>query len=236
MNKKGESGSILLRILSDRNIQIGFTLLAVALILAFVGALPERVSSTEDGEVTQEGESFRAITQPYLPINSSMTFNYSEGESARIWFEDDEGDKIPLDERNEQYEIELGDGENHTQDLTELVTRPRTVHFNLTSGVLEYSHTITTETKPYGLLSFPALLFLLIGMVYAFKGKGVIAAEIKRKKMIEEEKEMKKKREEEKEEASDEKTIYPGEEKQEEGQHVDFMGMSDSSEDEEKEG
>ncbi|MEF8832674.1 MAG: GEVED domain-containing protein [Candidatus Thermoplasmatota archaeon] len=201
------------------------------------------VGNTDDDYSYKEIDSYLTAIDNFIDLNYSADSS-TDNAKAKIWFEDDfpyeeDSERIRINrEGYEQYDtnITLRDGENFTQDITKLEERPRTVNFNLTGGQLEYSHTITYETKPYGLLSFPALVFLLIGMVYAFRGKGVIAAELKRKRMLEEERSQESTKEEEKEEEEieDEKTIYPGNNKQK-SSHVDFMGISDSSEDEKKE-
>lgn len=252
MDEEEKSGSVLIRMFSNRNIQLGFTLLAIALILAFVAALPRQVSST-DNETFSEGGHI-PLSQPYLPVNSSvtLTYNVEDGNSgsAEIWFERD-GEEISIPDV-EEYEIHLQDGESHTQDLIELEETPDEVHFEIPdqNGQIEFSHTIVQETRPYGLLAFPALLFLFIGMVYAYKGRSVIAAELKERKMREEaKKKAKEKTQKESIEVDDEgtenaeedhKEIYPGpdDEPSDEGEteqkggadHINFMGVQDTSE------
>lgn len=255
MGDKGNDRSLLRRILSDRNIQLGAVFLSLALIFAYVGALPESGSTTDEGTIKvedcEDSDCFREIRSSLTAVETIIEFNYTANESdpdaeAEIWFEDgfpyeEDSERVRIPRPGyEQYDtnITLSDGENVSQDLNELEDRPRTVNFNLSSGELEYSHTIRYQTKPYGLLSFPALLFLLIGMVYAFKGQSVIAAEIKRKRMREEEKaqENAEEKEEEKEQKDEEisggKTIYSGEDKSEDAEHIDFMGISGSSDEE----
>ncbi len=248
----GENGSLVKRTLSNRDIQLGIIFLILALTLAFTATLSESRKTTP-GKATVEKSDWREVGRSHTEIDSKIIFNYTSENSsgsATIWFEDgypyeNNSNRIDIERKNEiKDSIILRPGDNITIDLVNLEGPPKTVNFKITSGELRYEHKIEYHAKPYGLLSFPALLFLLLGMVFAFRGKGVLATEIKRKR-IEEKKKSKKdskkdskvsEYKEETEETEEENVIYPGpgKEKRQEGDHVDFMGISETSKEEEE--
>ncbi len=246
MTDKKEDRGLLIRILSDRNIQLGFAFLTIALILAFVGAISELRTSTVSGDVGVE-DKWDKIYYPYNAINSTLKLKYDSNgtnEEALIWFEDgypyrNDSKVIGIRDPESGFvkeNITLKDDESTKLDLENLERTPTTINFNFTEGSLEYNYTVNYANKPYGLLSLPAMFFLLLGMVFAFRGKGVILAEIKRKKM-EEEQDEKGKRKEKKlaeEKTEEENVVYEGESGGGEADHIDFMGMSQEDEEEEK--
>ncbi len=157
-----------------------------------------------------------------------------------------------LDSRfNTLYYENITSDESMTWNITEkgLVRSPSWLSFENVS--LNYTYTLNYESRPYSLLSLPAIFFTFVGMVFAFRGKGMLLGEIKQKQM---EEEAKRKREESEESDEDdtgadsvaegideEDVIYEGEspstsetEKKEEAEHIDFMGIPDEDDSEDE--
>jgi len=247
-NDKQDERGILLRIISNPDIQKGFVFFALALILAFSAVITtveedvdsDTFSPEDHGLVTNINyPRMREIDEATLEIRSDEELE----SEATIRILDSDYEPIFLPEEwttSDRESMDLSEVENISLDLTLLDEDPRHFSFNVTEGSLTYTYTVSYPRKPYGLLSLPAALFTLIGMVYAFKGKGAILGEIKRRQMEKETEKMREKKEEEKDEDKEisEDVIYEGtgsSKKGQEAEHINFMGVPDDSE-EEKEG
>jgi len=241
MNKDDDKErSLLIRILSNGDIQKGIVFFVAALILAFVAVTP--ATSTNVTEGTREEDGFQEneqITYPvYDIINATLELEIiSDSGSANVQIENET--HVALNE----YSL-IGGGDQEIIDLVNLADEteqtPAWLNFTVEEGILQFSLIFTYTGSPYGILSLPAALFTLIGMVYAFKGKGVILGEIQMKKMEEEARKQQKEGardivEEEgySEEETDNEVIYEGDDTTEhkgEADHINFMGIPDEEE------
>ncbi|MFW6065125.1 MAG: hypothetical protein ACOC8Y_06085 [Candidatus Natronoplasma sp.] len=246
MNKKDDKErGILIRILSNKDIQKGIVFFVAALILAFVAVTPATSTNVEEETISEEEYT------PNVPIN----YPIYDVINATLELEiiSDSGD-AEIEIQNETHavlesEILEGGGDLEIIDLEALAEEegevPSWLNFTNINGELRYAIIFTYIGSPYGLLSLPAALFTLIGIVFAFKGKGVILGEIRRKQM---EEEARKQEEERKEDSESEKSadetkiegeiIYEGDEtpkKKDEADHINFMGIPSEDDDDEKE-
>ncbi|MFP3871652.1 MAG: hypothetical protein ACOCTR_02395 [Candidatus Natronoplasma sp.] len=243
--EKGERG-LIVRILSNPDIQKGLVFFAVALILAFSAVITTVEEDVDKGTIGSD--EIGLVTNINYP-------RFMELDNATLRLEGDEEVRTEATIRilNSNYEnitlpegwtsgrrtiMDLSEVENKTLDMTSLKERPRHISFNVTQGNLTYTYTVSYPTKPYSILSLPAAALTLIGMVYAFKGKGVILGEIKRKQMEKEQKEREKK-----DLKSRDEVVYEGDgsekgsmdkDKSGEADHIDFMGVPDGSEEDEE--
>ncbi|MBS3781555.1 MAG: hypothetical protein KGY66_01780 [Candidatus Thermoplasmatota archaeon] len=243
-NKADKERGILIRILSSKDIQKGVAFFSIALILAFTAVIPVTEKEIVREEEIKEAPHIKEIPYPsYRVINATLEVsttgkvnvslqNSLLGNDTRVWGPETVGSGN-----------ETG---NETFDLTEIDLEgvPRWLNFTDIQGNLNYTYTVEYSHNPYGLLSLPAGLFTLIGVVYAFRGKGVILGEIKRKQMEDEARKKEKEREEkaEEEKSSEEEeiegeVIFEGEdthEEKDEADHIDFMGVPDEDEEDQK--
>lgn len=199
----------------------------------------------ENLEIYEEVDSH----QQYVRINYPG-YNIINGTLELDFEPREEGTELRVEIQNRDFEalevITLTRFDNHSFiDLTEIDWRdsPRFLNITLDGGSMDYTYSIDYSRRPLRLLSLPALFFTFIGMVYAFKGKGVILGEIKRKQMEEEERE---KMQERKEEISEEdvssgpddrEVIYEGDgtsskESKGDADHISFMGLPEDEDDE----
>lgn len=249
MSKENDDRGLLIRIFSDKDIQIAVALFAIALILAFAAVTTttetERLRDILETEDDEPEFTREEIYYPGLLDVSNATLEFiAEGGDTNFTVELLNSDFDPL--WSNTYELEEGEGVNESvPDLHGIDSEDPPEHLeisNVTGGNLIYTYTVSYSRSPYGLLSIPAMIITLIGMVFGFRGHTVILGEIKRKKMLEKEKEKKEERAEREEgesEEADEKlgeVIYEdedGERSQEkgDGSHVDFMGIPSDDED-----
>lgn len=244
MNKKDDKErGILIRILTNSEIQKGIAFFSIALILAFSAIIPVVEEEIDTGMVDaiNDGPELISIYYPgYRVTNATLDLNFSS-------IEDTDTGTSRISILDHQYRIlfeeNITSNENKSWELAELdLDRdPNWISFENIS--LEYTYTVIHESRPYGLLSLPALFFTFVGMVFAFRGKGIILGEIKRKQM---EEERKKKVEEREEKTEEEKTIKEDEiegevifggdeEKEGEADHINFMGVPDEEDEEDRE-
>jgi len=255
VGKSDGEGSLLIRILSDSDIQKAIAFFSIALILAFAAVtttietdqLRDEISADDgDRDFTTEFESI------YYPIfldlrNSTLDFIAKET-NTNFSLEILDSDFEHLWSRS--YTLEEGEKESeYLPDLDGIDQEnpPNYLNFNVTEGNLSYTYTVSYSRSPYGLLSLPAALFTLLGMVFGFRGKGVILGEIKRKQMRKKEKERREEREKKNEKEDNEdggysrEVIYEGEKREKSDQqrkkgdasHIDFMGLPEEDKDDE---
>lgn len=240
MNKKDDDRKGLLRrIFSNKDIQKGIAFLSVALILAFSAVIP--VTENDVVQNTIEEDDVENIHYPgYRVINA--TLEVSTTNFVHVSIQDVE--------RNELYEEDVGGdigGGSTVIDLTEVAPNserdPEFIVFDEVTGELNYTYDLSYSRRPLTLLSLPAVFFLFVGMVFAYRGKGVILGEIKMSKQreeAEEEGEQARKEEsgsEEGSEGEEHEVVYEGEseKKQADGSHVNFMGIPDEEDEEDEE-
>ena len=244
MNKDNDKErSLLIRILSNGDIQKGLVFFIAALILAFVAVTPATSSNVIEG--TRDEDGFQQNEQINYPIYDIINA------TLELEITSDDGDAII--EIQNQTHVALGEyrlrggGDEETVDLMNLADEtdkvPAWLNFTVNEGTLKYSIIFTYTGSPYGILSLPAALFTLIGMVYAFKGKGVILGEIQMKQMEEEARKQQEDKKndfegkESKEEVIDDNVIYDGDDTTEhkgEADHINFMGIPDEDEEEKR--
>ncbi len=240
MNEKTDKDrGLLIRILSSKDIQKGIAFFTIALILAFAAVLPVTGEDAVSEQEIEGDEHFEEIPYPgYRVYNATLELSTTRRVDLRIKDSLEEDAEVLMDE------IRVQEGEDKIIDLTEIDSErvPRVLHFYYISGSLNYTYTVEYARRPYGLLSLPAGLFTLIGMVFAFKGKGIILGEIKRKQMEDEARKREEEREEEKKrekstrgEEIEGEVIFEGEgtdEERGEADHVNFMGIQDEEDEE----
>jgi len=256
VGKSDDRGSLLIRILSDKDIQKAIAFFSIALILAFAA-----VTTTTETDQLRRGVSAddddRDFTTEFVNIhyptfldlrNSTLEFIAKETNTS-FSLEILDSDLEHLWSRS----YSLDEGEKESEYLPDLdgvnsENPPSYLNFNVTEGNLSYTYTVSYSRTPYGLLSLPAAFFTLLGMVFGFRGKGVILGEIKRKQMMEKENKKKEEREKKTEKESSEDDEYSGEviyeskEREESGQkgekgdasHIDFMGIPEEDKDDEQ--
>ncbi len=251
-NKEDEKG-ILIRILSNPDIQKGFAFFGLALILAF-SAVVTTVEEDVDRDTIGPDDNGLVINIHYPRLreidNASLEMKGDDDDESKATIKilNSTYDPISLPQEwttGDSQSMNLTEVENKSLDLRLLEDTPRHFSFNVTEGNLTYTYTVSYPSKPYAILSLPAALLTLIGMVYAFKGKGVILGEIKRRQAEKEARKKKEERGKEKEEEDVEEesetskdVIYEGtgaEKGGGEADHLDFMGVTDDSKDEEDE-
>jgi len=246
MNKDDDKErSLLIRILSNGDIQKGMVFFVAALILAFVAVTPATSTNVTEGTREEDGfqENERINYPVYDIINATLELEIiSDSGSANVQIQNETREYV-LDEFSLS-----GGGDQEIIDLVSLADEteqtPAWLNFTVDEGTLQYSVIFTYTGSPYGILSLPAALFTLIGMVYAFKGKGVILGEIQMKQMEEEARKQQEERagdivEEEgySEEETDNEVIYEGDETTEhkgEADHINFMGIPDEDDEEKR--
>ncbi|MEF8873969.1 MAG: hypothetical protein V5A88_04775 [Candidatus Thermoplasmatota archaeon] len=251
-DESDEERGILIRILANEDIQKGIAFFSIALILAFSAILPVPEEEVETGRVnTTDGEpEHEKIYYPgYRVRNATLELNISS-----IVEDHTATSRVSLLDYdfNTLYQENITSNESRSWEITEkdLPRDPTWIYFENIS--LNYTYTLKHESRPYSLLSIPAIIFTLVGMVFAFKGKGIILGEIKQKQI---EEEARKKREERKKESEkdkrknlteeeiEEEVIYSGEDSMEESmekkgdaEHINFMGVPDEDDEEGSEG
>lgn len=245
---KGER-SLILRILSNRDIQIGAVLLLIAVILAFAAVVPVAGEMNAEGVLSSDDPGFVEIDFPAL--------RHLRNATLEVIADDDVGSAIVRVNHSADLELDsfqLSGGQDFTKDLTNLVPEdqefgeenPRFLVFEFDEGNISYDYTATYESQRYRYLSIPAGILTLIGMVFAWKGHGALKGEIIRKRMEEEAKKKKEDRQEKEDEISkktgseekelDEDVIYEGDqEKRSDGSHINFMGIPSDDEGEKDE-
>jgi len=250
MNKEDDKErGILIRILSNKDIQKGIVFFVAALILAFVAVTPATSTNVEEDTIKEDEDAPNVqINYPiYDVINATLELEIVSEEEGRAYIEIQNETNEVLEEKTltRSGAQEIIDLEVVAEDSGEI---PAWLSFNVSEGQLRYAIIFTYTGSPYGILSLPAALFTLIGMVYAFKGKGVILGEIKRKQMEEEARMQQEERKKEfgseqstGEEGIEGDVIY-GEngadeptEKKGEADHINFMGIPDEEDNDERE-
>ncbi len=243
MSDKGENISVLKEMFHNKDIRRGFLCFTVALILAFAAVTPRLDTDSEKGEVTPEGDEQNfPLLISYRTRDSTLRLNYTSPNSS---------DRAIIHIRNNEDEtlknVSLSSNSVPIEiDLTAFDSDPAYISVNISSGILRYSQTIAYTRHPYSLVSLPAAFLTLLGMVYAFKGKGALLAVIKENKEAKEaKKEMEKKKKEkedkegEKDSDSEQQVSSSGEnekgvdevpsedrsEEESEAGHIDFMGV-----------
>ncbi len=246
MSKKDRSErNLLLRILSNRDIQIGAVLLLIAVILAFAAVVPVMGEINAENEVGSDDPGVLEIDFPAL--------RHLRNATLEVIADDDVGTANVRINHSADLELDsfqLSGGQNLTRNLTDLVPEdrefgeenPRFVVFEFDEGNISYNYTATYEHQRFRILSIPAVVLTLIGMVFAWKGHGALKGEIMMKRM---EEEARKKEEAEKasqiekadskkdEKEPEEDVIYEGDQqKKSDGSHIDFMGIPKDDEEE----
>ncbi len=244
---KKSKGSLVVRIISNPDIQKGFVLFALALILAFSAVITTVEDDTDKDSIEPDDQGLvKDIRYPHLRNVENSTLELRGEEetnlSLRILNTNFQPISLPgtwADETGERINLTIAEDENRSLDLTELDDIPRHFDFNVTEGNLTYVYYVSYATSPYGILSLPAILLTIIGMVYAFKGKGALLGEIKERQIEEEERKIKARRQKKYEKGKDrehfEDVIYEGEKKEgKPSDHVNFMGIPEGSEEDEE--
>lgn len=241
-DKEDEERGLLIRIFSSKDIQKGMAFFSIALILAFAAVIPVTdVDVVSEKDISGPHHLKEIPYSGYNVINATLEMSTTGRANLSIQDSLGEDAQVLLKES-------VSKGENETIYLTEkeFSKNPRWLNFTSVEGNLTYTYTFKYSHNPYGLLSLPAGFFTLVGMVFAFRGKGVILGEIKRKQMEEE----RRKKLEEREEKADEEisieeeeiegeVIYEGEDsdkEKSETDHINFMGIPDEEDEEESEG
>lgn len=253
MSDDGKERGILVKMLTNKDIQKGIAFFSVALILAFSAILPVAEEEVDTGTVdTIEDDEdpqpeYVSIYYPgYQVTNATLELDIdsigeegNDNATSRIGILDHQFDIL--------HEENITSEESRTWEITEknLGRAPSRIYFENIS--LSYTYTLNYERRPYGLLSLPAIFLTLIGMIFAFRGKAVILGEIKQKQMEEEAKKEQEEREDrsdeedksestlEEEVEKEEEVIYSGEDGTEEkgdAEHVNFMGILEEDEEE----
>ncbi len=226
MNGKNEKErGLLKRILSNKDIQKGIAFFSIALILAFSAVIP--VTEEEFNENTIEDDAMEQINFPGYRVHDAI-LNITQG-TTNLAIQDFQGNVLLNETVSEGDSIDLTDIDSPRD--------PNLLVFTNVQGNLTYTYDLQYSRRPYGLLSLPAAFFTLIGMVFAFKGKGLILGEIKQRKMEEEARKKQEERDdvEEKDKSTGEdeisgEVIFEGEStrtKKGEADHINFMGLPD---------
>ncbi len=228
--KNDKDRGLILRILSNKDIQKGIAFFSLALILAFAAVIP--VAEEEFNQNTIEEEGVEEINFPGYRVHNA-TVNILEG-SSNLIVQDFDGNELFNESVSAGNSIDLTDLDGN-RDPNLLVFR------DIGENNLTYSYILEYSRRPYGLLSLPAAFLTLIGMVFAFKGKGIILGEIKSKQMEEKRKKEEREKEEKITEEKDlgEEVIFEKEDSHEEkgeADHINFMGVPKEDDEENKEG
>jgi len=239
--KSDDEGSLLIRILSDSDIQKAIAFFSIALILAFISVTTVTETNQIGDEIGVEDPGYYKIDYPtLLELRNSTLEMKAEQENTNFSLEILASDLEILWSNN----YTLAENEEKSEYLPVLEgiepeSSPTYLNFNVTEGNLTYIYTVSYSRSRYGILSLPAAFFTLVGMVFGFKGKAVILGEIKRKQMIEEDKKKKEDRKKNKEKEYSEgdeyggEVIYEGEKSEEsykqrekgDASHINFMGL-----------
>ncbi len=180
----------------------GLAILLVALILAFT-SIHVVEAKYESQEKMLEGDDAKLLESRYNPLNSTIDMEFNPVN------EDFRGDVLVTlnytDEDQEDIPVRVGSGEKKTVEFDE---DPDIIvsHFNSSWGNLTFTHTIFYERQPYSLLSVPAFLLTIIGLVVVYNGKYKMKVERK----MEEEHEKKLKQEKDESEGSSSKPRFMG--------------------------
>lgn len=232
--------SVLRSMASNKDIRRGFLCLGIAVILAFTAVIPQVNTDINKGKVTPDsGDHYIEFwTSPYMVRNSTLKLEYKSNSTPEV---------VNISIENEDFNvvrnISIDTTESVKIDLTKFDSETVYLDINISEGSLYYTQRVRYTTHPYRVLSLPAAFLTILGMVYAFKGKGAILAAIQEKKeqkeksKKEEERESKAEKEGEKEETQPEEseeeetkgdqeggTSREDQEKRADGDHIQFMG------------
>ncbi len=236
---KRKSKSLLLRILTNKDIQKSVIFFTIALILSFASIQTvTETDRTPSGQVEEDETAFESIYYPTMMDLINATLELKAEETANTSFELLDEDLGILYSST----IELEEGEEKEKYLPDLRdfdrgNSPSYLNLTVENGTLSYTYIVSYSRSPYGLLSLPAIFLAFLGLVFGFKGKGHILGEIKERKLEEKEREKTTERVESKEDIShSEDVIYNGggqkgdksieDTEKGDASHVDFMGIS----------
>jgi len=168
----------LIKILSDRNVQMTIALFGIGFLLALTATYPtleERIEKDtlvpEDGIKKIEARLDQPYDEPHDPygldgiqptgLKSAALELHSETENTSA--------SIIL----EQYElqikrVEIEDGEDKTINMTEY-HEAEYIIFEISEGRLSYTYTVNHFIQPYAFLSIPAFILMWISVIFLLR-------------------------------------------------------------------
>ena len=184
-SKKNKKPGVIKRISKNRDIKLGLLFLALALVFAFLSISQEIETSVDEGELNYSGKDYPyPLERKYNERNADLYLEYNvDNESdnktryAMIHFGNIDGDEF-----QEEFSRSIKENNNLTIDLDERDEFIKYIWANFTAGNIEYSLEVTYLVQPYSLLTFPAMIFTLAGVVFSMKGKSAILVGIGKEK------------------------------------------------------
>lgn len=148
-------------VLGNRSSKVGLLLLGLAVLCAFLSIYSD--VETYHGEEVLNGEGKKKLEQRSNVINSSIRLKYtpSENSSSSVTV-------TVLDyENNESWEYEAN-GSERTYDLD---PEAYWLRYNRSEGELFYHQKIVYSAHPFRILTIPAFIMTVIGIVMFYRGK-----------------------------------------------------------------
>ncbi len=166
------------RLIHNRNFQYGFIFLIIALILSFASINLTHAESVQSGQIPEEDRddlfSVRLDT-PIDVINRTIRLTYVANESTEnatlqaLEEPDSEALKTFEIEPNESIEESLPAGTNW------LIVKHENEGME---GVIFYEHVIEYRSYPYAWASIPALLFVMMGVIFIYRSYMTIIQQV----------------------------------------------------------
>lgn len=146
----------------------GLSMLIIALILSFVSIQRVNERYVSEEKILDGGGDFKTLETRYTSINSTLEMEFNPNNN-----EVNEGN-ITVSLKDRDYNLE----DNITVPLNETKTIQINgdehwivSNFNSSIGSLSYRQIIVFERQPYGILSLPAFVLTIIGIVVVYNGK-----------------------------------------------------------------
>ncbi|MFO7991872.1 MAG: hypothetical protein R6U61_06235 [Thermoplasmata archaeon] len=148
---------------------IGIVLILLAVLLSFISITNDIIHSTEEGVIKDGGYYFLDYRDE--AVNSTMNIEYvvNQNNTHNNTIENKTAAVNITDEHfNTLHTLNMSADEKKSIDID---NNARYITANFSEGEIHYEHKIVFPYQPYRLLSIPALLMTMMGIVLFYKGK-----------------------------------------------------------------
>lgn len=146
-------------------LKIGVLLVLIAVLLSIISITNDVGTTTNEG-VLEPDDSFYYIEWKESVINSTLDVKFVIDENST----DTKTATLNVTDRdfNNLQTINISDSEKKE---IEIDTQARYIFPEFSEGEVQYTHEIVYYYQPYRLLSIPALILTIIGLVFSYKGR-----------------------------------------------------------------
>jgi len=172
----------IIKIFSDRNVQLTITLFGIGFLLALMANYPTLEERIEKDTLVPEDGVKRIEARLSRPYDEAHDQSGLDGIQAPLERPSLKSATLELhsetDNTNasiilEQYELpikswEIEDGEDKTINMTEY-HEAEYIEFKITDGELSYTYTVNHYIQPYSFLSIPGFILMSLSLIFLIK-------------------------------------------------------------------